>query len=149
MEKVVIKSEWAEKADTIYGRFLLASGIVITLGAGYQFLIDDGGVYYLFFGILLITLGAVNLKDSKSMFKHLIFDPEGIRISNSIAGAIQWKKLKSVTYRRSAIEYQYSSSGIKGTVSIPWLIRGKKDEIRSALEKFCTANEVRLNVEAN
>lgn len=146
MEEIVIKSEWAEKVDMFYNRFLLVIGIMITLGGGYRFLIDDGGFYSLLLGIFIIIFVLI-LKGTKSMFKHLIFDHEGIRESNSIAGAIQWKKLNSVTYRRSALEYQYSSSGIKGNVYIPWLIRGQKCEIRSALEKFCNANDVQLNVE--
>lgn len=80
-------------------------------------------------------------------------DDKGIRSSKSIwDSSFNWEKLKKVELNKNRIEVQYANTGLKNSISIPYIIRlssKNREVLNSGLSLFCDRHNVEFESKMN
>ncbi len=147
MDAIEIKPEKAEKVDRYLNRGATILAVILLIVSAYQYLNDLSFQYHVvLIAFIALFLGISNMRSPKPRFGYLLIDDEGIKKPKVAMGrVIKWHKIESLTYHESKIEFIYRTSGITGSMKIPWLIRGRTDEILNALKTYCAKKGVEFS----
>jgi hypothetical protein len=155
VEEVVVTAN--KKVLRIYYAVLGICGALILGGHAYNYffgdMMDD---WHLNIGIgFILAIGGLGY--TVGLFKpHLpkiYISDEGIRSSKSIwDSSFNWDKLKKVELHKNKIEVQYTDTGLRNNIPIPYIIRmssKNRHELNSSLRAFCDKYNVEFDSEMN
>lgn len=143
MDSIEIRPEKAEKVDRYLNRGTTILAVILLIVSAYQYLNDLSLQYHVvLIAFIALFFGISDVRNPKPRFGYLLIDDEGIKWRGKVEPAeLEWNKIESLTYRKSKVAYKFRN-GMKGSLSIPWLIRWQTDEIQNTLRTYCAEKDI-------
>ncbi len=147
MDSIEIRPETAETLERYIGHVATILAVALLIFSFYQYLNDLGFQFStVLTALLVLFVGISRLRNSKPRFEYLMFDDEGIKKPGPADSTeLKWDNLESLTYHKSEIAFRFRPHAMKNSISIPWLIRGRTDEIQNALKTYCAEKGVEFS----
>lgn len=146
MDVIEIRPEKAEKIERYISRGTTILAAVLLIVSFYEYLIGLGVQFSVVILALIVLYNRISdFRNPKQLFGYLLFDDKGLKWRGRLdTTELEWNKVESLTYYKSKIAYKFRN-GMKGSLSIPWLIRSRRDEIQNALKTYCAKKDVEFS----